>query len=315
MSHGPKEGPAGLLGSLRAQTLAPSAIRVWHNGPTFPPEPMAGVELHWSGEGVGYGEGVNRLVALATSARVLVATDDLILDRHCIQRLAEELDREPRPVVVAPALRGPDGRVNAFGLKLTNDWLGVNVDRGRAWDEFQRRPPPTDAAYLGPSGALFALDRDRWAELGGGAIFPRSFFLYMEDTILGVRLRLSDAVVRFRADAFATHTWSVATGRRGVEKLRLVERNRLWLLRSQRGRRAAVASLPWTVLRYASYLGRRGGATAGGSPLPAFARAVADGLGAELPEDVRDYLAGVRDRPLPRQYFAPLREQLRDPVR
>lgn len=315
MSHGPSEGPLGLIASLRAQTLTPSRIRVWHNGPDFPPRPIEGALLHWSGEGVGYGEGVNRLLALATSARVLIATDDLVLDEHCVARVADELDGAPQPVAVGVALRGGDGRVNAFGLRLTNDWLGVNIDRGREWEEFQRRPASADAGYLGPSGALFGLDREAWARTAGGPLFPKSFFLYMEDTILGVRLRLSDAVVRFRADAHATHAWSVATGRRSAEKLRLVERNRLWMLRSAGGRGAALGRLPWTALRYSSYLARgRGASETSGSPASAFGRALRDGLLGDLPADVDEYLRDVRGRRIARIHFASLREQLRDPV-
>ena len=53
-------------------------------------------------------------------------------------------------------------------------------------------------------------------------------------------------------------TGSVATGKRHVDKLRLVERNRLWMLRAARGRAAAGATLVWTALRYGSYLAHRG---------------------------------------------------------
>lgn len=314
MSHGPAEGPLGLVASLRSQSVAPTAIHVWHNGPSFPPEPIEGVQLHWSGEGVGYGEGVNRLLTYSTASRVLVATDDLVLDERCVERLAEELDHPSRPVIVGAALRGEAGRVNAYGLLLTADWLGVNVDRGRAWDAFQRREHHRESSYLGPSGALFALDRDAWATLGGGALFPRSFFLYMEDTILGVFLRLAGGVVRFRADAYATHAWSVSTGKRSATKLYLVERNRLWMIRAYGGRAAALATLPWTAVRYASYALRRGGPTEGGRALPALARAVRDGLVSALPDDVRAYLGPVRHRRMPRRHFATLREQLRDPV-
>ena len=106
VSHGPDEGPLGLVASLREQTLAPSRIHVWHNGPSWPPRQIDGVELHWSGEGVGYGEGINRLLELATSSRVLVATDDLVLDPHCVERIADELDHPSHPVAGAAALRG-----------------------------------------------------------------------------------------------------------------------------------------------------------------------------------------------------------------
>ena len=303
-----------MLASLTTQTLPPSGVRVWHNGPAFPPRPIDGVQQHWSGQGVGYGEGMNQLLARSTAARCLIATDDVALDPRCLERLDAEMDAHPRAVAVACALVGGDGRVNAYGLRLTEDWLGINVDRGRAWEKFARDAPRGDARYLGPSGALFALNREEWERVGGGPLFPRSFFLYMEDVMLGVRLRLLGAEVRFRPDAFATHTWSVATGKRHAEKLRLVERNRIWMLRAGRGRLGATAALGWTALRYASYLAARGaGERSGNAPL-AFWRAVRDGLFAAVPGDVREYLRGCEGRSLPRWCFASLRDQLRNPV-
>ena len=55
MSYGQDAGPAETLASLDAQTLRPSAIQIWHNGPTFPPRAIPGTRQHWSGVGVGYG--------------------------------------------------------------------------------------------------------------------------------------------------------------------------------------------------------------------------------------------------------------------
>jgi GT2 family glycosyltransferase len=224
------------------------------------------------------------------------------------------MGEHPRAVAIGCALVGADGLVNAYGLRLTEDWLGINVDRGRRWEEFSRDALRGAAPYLGPSGALFALNREEWDRIAGGPIFPRSFFLYMEDTIYGVRLRMLGAEVRFRPDAFASHAWSVATGKRTAEKLRLVERNRLWMVRAARGRARALASLAWTGVRYSSYLLERGRSRDGGGAASAFSRAVRDGLLGELPADVRDYLRDVADRPLPRWCFASLRDQLRNPV-
>ena len=314
MSYGQDEGPVELLASLREQTLPPTAIHIWHNGPTFPPRPIAGVGQHWSGTGVGYGEGINQLLARTNGKRMLIATDDVVLDPNCLERVAAEMVEHPAAVAVGCALAGSDGLVNAYGLRLTADWLGINVDRGRPWTDFAKSAERGDAPYLGPSGALFGLNREAWDRIAGGPIFPRSFFLYMEDTMLGVRLRLLGAEVRFRPDAFASHAWSVATGKRNVEKLRLVERNRIWMLRAAHGRAGAIARLPWTALRYASYLTERRAAPRTGSAPTAFWRAVREGLIGELPADVREYLRDVAGRSLPRWCFAETREQLRNPV-
>ena len=263
---------------------------------------------------MGYGEGINQLLSRSQATTCVVATDDVVLDPHCVERLAAEMDEHPRTVAVGCALIGGDRRVNAYGLRLTEDWLGINVDRGRSWDDFASTAPRGAARYLGPSGALFALNREEWERIGGGPLFPRSFFLYMEDVMLGIRLRLLGAEVRFRPDAFATHAWSVATGKRHVDKLRLVERNRLWMLRAARGRAAAGATLVWTALRYGSYLAHRGSGERTGNAPRAFWRAVREGLFTELPADVAAYLGGCEGGSLPRWCFASFRDQMRNPV-
>jgi GT2 family glycosyltransferase len=314
VSYGQDEGPVELIASLRAQTKTPTAIHVWHNGPAFPPRAIPGVTQHWSGTGVGYGEGINQLLARTSGKRVLVATDDVVLDAHCLELVAQEMGEHPSAVAVGCALVGSDGLVNAYGLRLTADWLGINVDRGLPWADFARSAARGDAPYLGPSGALFGLNREAWDRIAAGPIFPRSFFLYMEDTLFGVRLRLLGAEVRFRPDAFASHSWSVATGKRNVEKLRLVERNRIWMLRAAHGRTGAIARLPWTVLRYASYLRERDTATRTGNAPMAFWRALREGLFGDLPVDVREYLRDVAGRSLPRWCFAETSDQLRNPV-
>jgi hypothetical protein len=104
-----------------------------------------------------------------------------------------------------------------------------------------------------------------------------------------------------------------------------VERNRLWLTRALFGAAGAAALLPFTGLRYGSYLlgglgARRPAAgqeepghASGAALAKAFREALHDGLLAPLPEALRDYLSEGRPLSL-RPYRATLRAQLKNPV-
>jgi GT2 family glycosyltransferase len=243
---------------------------------------------------------VTRLVAGGRDEIAVIANPDLVLEPGCVEALEREL-RESEAVVAGGTLVAADGSINAHGLRLTYDLLGINTDRGKA--------APTGENYLGPSGALFAVHRARWERLGGGPLFPRSLFLYLEDVALWLKLRSRGAEMRFSSAARAHHSWSTSTGQRSTLKLYYVERNRLWICRALWGARAW-ASLPFSMLRYAAYAFASGGKRAPGESA-AFGRAWADGLVGEVPRDVREYLAGVR---VPRKHFARLREQLKNPV-
>jgi GT2 family glycosyltransferase len=296
-------------------------VRIWHNGPSFPPPAVDGADLFHCGENLGFGEGVNRLLEHVEAEHAVVANPDLDLDERCIERLWTELAGHPRAMVAAAALAsgGPDRRVNAYGQRLTADYLGICPDRGRSWPAFlaQARDEVAGAPerYLGPSGALFALNCSEWRARIGGPLFLRSFFLYMEDVALWIRLRLRGAEIRFCPAAWASHAWSASTGQRSATKLYHVERNRLWLLRALFGMPRAAALLSMTALRYAAYVARAGGVGAGGSGLAKAIRlALTDGLRGAVPAELGEYFRGCDASALPSSFFASLREQLASPV-
>lgn len=314
VSYGDPESLRPLLESIARQTALPSAVRVWHNGPGPVPALLDGAQVEGSGENLGFGEGVNRLFAKSRAPIVVVANPDLVLAPRCLEELARSLEESPEAVVAGGALLGSDGRVNAYGQKLTADLLGVNTDRGAALESLGASGD-SRGDYLGPSGALFAVARDRWEARGLGQLFVRSFFLYLEDVALWIKLRRAGAGIVFCPRATAVHAWSSTTGQRSAQKLYYVERNRLWLLRALRGEGGALLRLPFTALRYASYLvaAPLGSRTSRNDPglAGAFARALRDGLSAELPEELRGYLGAGS---LERRFFATLREQLKNPV-
>src|SRR5207245_10551374 len=59
VSYGPPGSLDRLLASVARQTVRPSSVRIWHNGPSFPPPLVHGSAIFHCGDNPGFGEGVN----------------------------------------------------------------------------------------------------------------------------------------------------------------------------------------------------------------------------------------------------------------
>ena len=77
---------------------------------------------------------------------------------------------------------------------------------------------PEEVAF--PSGACLAIRRDAWEEIGG---FSEPYFLYQEDTDLGLRLHLAGLGVGIEPRAVSDHEYEFD---KGPAKWRYLERNR-----------------------------------------------------------------------------------------
>lgn len=325
VSYGPLGELDGLLASLRAQSAPPRQIVVWHNGPSFADLRAdalgADVRVLWeAGQNHGFGGGAARGFAATDAELVVVANPDLTLAPGCLAELRACADADPDAATVGALLLDGEGRINAHGLSLTHDLVGVNRDRGRAPAAVSASECGDDERCVGPSGALFLVRRSAWERLGGGPLFPDSLFLYLEDLAFGLRIRGRGGRVRFAPGAHAVHAFSQSTGKRSALKVYHVERNRLWLLRALRGDLQALARMAVTAGRYAAYAlaGSRGSADASGASAATLARALLrgwrDGFTRPVPPDLYAYLDGVTLAALPRSFFVPWREQLRDPT-
>src|SRR6202158_4532479 len=78
-----------------------------------------------------------------------------------------------------------------------------------------------------PSGAAGFYRREMLVEIG---LFDESFFLYCEDTDLGLRARWAGWECLYVPDAVVEHRYSHSAGKASPLKAYYVERNRLFLL-------------------------------------------------------------------------------------
>lgn len=198
------------LESLRAQTTPPSEVIVVdagsRDGSVALAQSLGARTLVVENRGVGFL--YNRGVEAASTPFALLANNDVAFHERCLERLAEELAREPTRFAADPRQRDwADARdihrrsTLASGPLLRQPLPGFVID--------QNVPGDGVTATLLANGAAFLVRRDPFLKLGG---FDESFFMEWEEIDLAWRAWLGgweivyvpDAVVRHRVGAVTT---------------------------------------------------------------------------------------------------------------
>lgn len=176
--------------------------------------------LH-SGANLGFGEACNAGARAASGDLLLFLNPDAVVAPGF--RDAIELPLRER--------RGWDawqGLVSAGDGELVNTWGGVVHFTGIGWAGGAGRPiaeapqEPREIPY--GSGACLAVRRQAWEAVGG---FGPEFFLYHEDTDLGLRLWLAGFRVGLEPRARCEHDYEF---HKGTHKWYFLERNRYAML-------------------------------------------------------------------------------------
>jgi GT2 family glycosyltransferase len=170
---------------------------------------------------VGFGAAVNQVIRDSQSTYLAALNDDAVADRRWLEMLVASADAHPRAGMFASEVRlGDSGLLDSAGMLIAADGSSKQRGHGKSPREF------TDAAEcLFPSGsaALF-----RRAMLDQTGLFDESFFLYCEDTDLGLRARWAGWECMYVPGAIVEHRYSHSAGRATPLKAYYVERNRLY---------------------------------------------------------------------------------------
>ncbi len=176
------------------------------------------IERLLSPTNLGFAGGVMAADPHLLADHVALVNSDVLLGPEVLARLKRSLE-DPEVGIVSPLiLRIDDGRVNSAGNPLHllgYSWAGCN---GAHPDTIS----PASVAVA--SGAMLAIRRDVWRELGG---LPERFFLYQEDVDLSLACHQAgyDIIVDPTVSVRHDHDWG-----RNARKLELAERNRLAVL-------------------------------------------------------------------------------------
>jgi GT2 family glycosyltransferase len=181
---------------------------------------------------VGFGTAINQAIRDSEAPYVAVLNDDAIPHPEWLAALFKAAEARPKAGMFASQVRlaGTD-RLDSAGMLIALD--GSSKQRGHG------EPPAsfaTDSDTLFPTGSAALYRRKMLDEIG---LFDERFFLYCEDTDLGLRARWAGWEGQYVAGAVVDHAYSKSAGRASALKAYYVERNRLYTV---------IKNLPFSML-------------------------------------------------------------------
>lgn len=184
---------------------------------------VPGLRLVEQERNTGFGAAVN--AGFRTSGAPYLATlnDDAVAHPGWLAALVGAMERYPDAGMCASQVRlYGEPQLDSCGMLICRD--GSSKQRGHL------RPAadfPVEEEVLFPSGSAALYRREMLAETG---LFDEEFFLYCEDTDLGLRARWLGWRCVYVPEAVVEHHYSHSAGRASPVKAYYVERNRLFVL-------------------------------------------------------------------------------------
>ena len=171
---------------------------------------------------LGFGAAVNQGFRRSKAKYVATLNDDAVASAGWLAALVSALETRPSTGMAASKVVLPDGKLDSAGMLIARD--GSSKQRGHL-------ESPADhtrsCEVLLPSGSAAMYRKEMIDQIGG---FEEEFFLYCEDTDLGLRARRAGWNCVYVPEALVEHQYSHSGGRASAQKAWLVERNRLRLV-------------------------------------------------------------------------------------
>lgn len=235
------------LRSLERQTFTDFEVIVVDNSGKrrvreAPESQAARVRIIENETNAGFGRAFNQAYAESNAPFLAVLNDDAEAEPEWLGELLAAMESQPAVGMCASQvlLHGSaEPRIDSFGMLLCRD--GSSKQQGHG------QPPGTGKRpvhVLLPSGSAALYRREMLAETG---VFDDTFFLYCEDTDLGLRARWLAWECLAVPTAIVHHRYSHSAGRASALKAFYVERNRLFLVMKN-----FPASMLWSAPFYAA---------------------------------------------------------------
>jgi GT2 family glycosyltransferase len=216
---------AACLLSLNKQEFRDFEVTVINNGKqplSLPPDLSFPCLVLRPEENLGFGAAINLAIRSTVAPFVAALNDDTEPDASWLDALVREILIDPNIGMCASRIRlFQSGLLDSAGMLICLD--GSSKQRG------QGQPPAAfdhPAEVLLPSACAALYRRTMLDQIGS---FDEDYFLYCEDTDLGLRACWAGWKCRYVPDATVRHHYSATAGAFSPLKARYVERNRLWV--------------------------------------------------------------------------------------
>jgi GT2 family glycosyltransferase len=213
---------ADCLRSLESQTFDRFEVVVVDNSGSGRARGSGGrVRILANDRNAGFGTAINQAIRNSSSPYIAVLNDDATPHPGWLAALVKAAEARPKAGMFASQVRlAGTSQLDSAGMLIALD--GSSKQRGHG------EPPANfsaDSDTLFPTGSAALYRRTMLDEIG---LFDETFFLYCEDTDLGLRARWAGWEAVYAAGAIVDHTYSKSAGRASALKAYYVERNRLY---------------------------------------------------------------------------------------
>lgn len=181
-----------------------------------------GVRIIENERNAGFGRAINQGWRESGAQWIAALNDDAQAHPEWLSALLEAAGKDPEIGMVASQVRLGERELDSAGMLISGDGSSRQRGHGRPPEEFSR-----EEDVLLPSGSAVLYRADMLEDTGG---FAEDFFLYCEDTDLGLRARWRGWRCVYAPRAVVDHAYSRSSGRASALKALLVERNRLYLV-------------------------------------------------------------------------------------
>jgi GT2 family glycosyltransferase len=173
---------------------------------------------------LGFGPANNQALARSRGKIIAFVNNDTVLDAGWLEKITE-------PMLARQQVGMCAGKtLSYFRRELIDNtghllyWDGLNRGRGRMQQDHGQFDDVSEAFF--PSGCASIFRAEMLHQIG---FFDEDFFLYGDDTELGIRARLAGWECAFVPPAVAYHRGSASSSYYHPSKFYFVERNRLWV--------------------------------------------------------------------------------------
>jgi GT2 family glycosyltransferase len=206
-----------------------------------------GARIIENARNVGFGAAINQGFRASAAPYLATLNDDAVAHPGWLEALVSAMESRPDAGMCASQVRlFGEHRLDSAGMLMAADGSSKQRGQGRPPEDF----PVAEEALL-PSGSAALYRRAMLEQIGG---FDDDFFLYCEDTDLGLRARWAGWKCLYVPAAVVEHHYSHSAGAASPLKAYYVERNRLFVVAKNFPARMVAAAPFVSLARYLWHL-------------------------------------------------------------